>query len=64
MGNHLSVSVGLEDVAFGLQALPQFAIVFDDAVLHHGNAASHIPVGVGVVFFRLAVGGPAGMANA
>ena len=41
---------------------PQLAEVLDDTVVHHGDGAC--AVGVGVVCVRLAVGGPAGVADA
>ena len=64
MGDHLGVRLGAEQHPFGLQLLPQAAVVLDDAVLHHRQLAASIEVGVGVALFRLAVGGPAGMADA
>ena len=39
-------------------------MVFDDAVLHHRHTAIAATVGMGVALFRLAMGGPAGVADA
>ena len=38
-------------------------MILDDAVLHHSQLTSAIEVGVGVHFFWLAVGGPAGVTD-
>jgi len=47
-----------------LQLLTQDAVVLDDAVLHHRHPAGAVEVRVGVALLRLAVGGPAGVADA
>lgn len=39
-------------------------MVFDDAVLDHRHLVSLIHLGMGIANIRLAVGGPAGVANA
>ena len=64
VGDHLGVGVGEEHHTAGLQLLPQAAVVLDDAVLHHRQPAAAIEVGVGVALLGLAVGGPAGVADA
>ena len=53
-----------EHHALGLQLFAQGAVVLDDSVLHHRHAVGAIEVRVGVAFFRLAMGGPAGVADA
>jgi len=42
--------------------LPQFAEILDDAVVNHGDVVGRMRMGVGLI--RLAMGGPAGMADA
>ena len=76
VGNDLGVGLAGEGVALGHQGGAQFVVVFNDAVVHQGNAARDggVVVGVGVgavrkmwvgvVHCRHAVGGPAGMGNA
>ena len=49
---------------FRLQLLPQGAVILDDHVLHDRHTAGAIEVRVGVAFLRLAMGGPAGVADA
>ena len=51
----------MEDIAEALQALPDFLIVFDDAIVHQGQPPVIAALGVGIAFRRLAVRGPAGM---
>ena len=63
MGKDLGVGLGGEDVAFGLQFLPQRMIVFDDAVMDDDQIAGAIAMGMGVLGGRRAMGGPAGMAK-
>jgi hypothetical protein len=46
------------------QEFLQLHIVFDNAVVHHGHLAVLAHVGVGVELVGLAVGGPAGVADA
>ena len=64
VGNHLGVGVGTEHDAAGLKLLPEAAMVLDDAVLDHRQTAAAIEMGMGVALLRLAMGGPAGMADA
>jgi hypothetical protein len=64
VGDHLGVRVRAEHHPLRLQVLAQAAEVFDDAVLHHRQPAGAIQVGVCVALLRLAVGGPAGVADA
>ena len=42
----------------------QVQIVFDDAVVHHGEQSPVADLGVGVHIRRRAVGGPPGVADA
>ena len=62
MGDHLGVGLGAEFRALLLQLLAQLAEVLDDAVVHHRQPVGGMRMGIGLV--RLAVGGPAGMADA
>ena len=47
-----------------LQKFAQFQIILDDAVVHDGDFPVLGDVRVGICVVRLAVGGPAGMADA
>jgi hypothetical protein len=58
----LGIGLGLEDGALFLQRLAQFAEILDDAVMDDGDAGRGVRMGV--VLGRLAVGGPAGVADA
>ena len=62
MGDHLGVGVAGEDPAPGLELGLELGEVLDDAVVHHGDPASD--VGVGVAFGGAPMGGPAGVADA
>ena len=62
LGDHLGIGLALEDPAGRLQALPEFGVVLNDAVVHQGDAAGLVRVGVALG--GDAVGGPAGMADA
>ncbi len=64
VGDHLGVRVRAEHHPLRLQFLAQAAEVFDDAVLHHRQPAGVIQMRVGVALLRLAVGGPACVADA
>ena len=57
----LGIGLGLEHHAFLLEGGLDDAVVFDDAVVHHGDIAVHAGMGMGVHDRRRAVGGPAGM---
>ena len=60
-----SVSVcEAKSTPFCSQKFADLQIVFDDAIVHHGDAAVLGDLRVGVDVVRLAVGGPAGMADA
>ena len=48
----------LHKVLFNIQ------VIFNDAVVHQGNAAVFADMGVGVGIVGLTVGGPAGVADA
>ena len=62
MGDNLGVRFGGEDVPPGGELLAQLAEILDDAVMDHRDAVAGM--GMGVVLGRLAVGRPAGVANA
>ena len=64
LGHHLGVRIGVECDAQLLQVLLQLQIVLDNAVVDQGDLAVLADMGVGVGVVGLAVGGPAGMANA
>jgi hypothetical protein len=64
LGNGLSVGLGLEAHALGLQEHPQFLVVGDDTVVDNGE----LPLRVGAVRVAVepagrAVGGPSGVCN-
>ena len=58
------IGAGGEHVAFGLQVHFQLGRVLDDAVVDDGDLAVRAHMRVGVRVARLAVGGPAGVADA
>ena len=60
---HLGVRLRAESVAFGRKVRLDFQVVFNDAVVHHGQGPIVGAVGVGVAFGGHAVGGPAGVAH-
>jgi hypothetical protein len=62
VGDGLGVGLGREGVALGLQLAAQLFEVLDDAVVHHGEAAGDVRVGVALGGH--AVGGPAGVGDA
>ena len=62
--DHLGVGVRLELDPLRLQLGAQLAEVLDDAVLHDHQLAGEIDVRMGVALARLAVGGPARVADA
>ncbi len=62
MGDDLGVGVAGEGGAFSHQLLFQLAKILDDAVMHDRDIVGHMRVRVGLG--RLAVGRPAGMADA
>ena len=62
MQHRLGVGLGLERVALGGELLAQLLEVLDDAVVHDGDALVHVRVGVALD--RLAVRGPARVADA
>ncbi len=62
MGDDLGVGVAGELGSFGDELLFQLAEVLDDAVMHHRHLLGHVRMRIGLD--RLAVGGPAGMADA
>jgi hypothetical protein len=59
-----AVGLGFEDGAFGPELFAQLEEVLDDAVVDDDDFAGHAHVGVGVAGVGLAVGGPAGVADA
>ncbi len=60
--HRLGVGLGLEGVALGGELVAQLLEVLDDAVVHDGDAIVHVRVGVALD--RLAVRGPARVAEA
>ena len=62
MQHDLGIGLGLEDRALLLERLAQLAKILDDAVVDHGDAIGRVRMRV--VLGRLAVGGPAGVADA
>ena len=64
MRNHLGVGVGAKRDPGRRELVTEQPVIFDDAVLHHRHATRAIAVGMGVVLLRLAMGGPAGVADA
>ena len=59
------MSVSLRELdAVGFQAGAQLAVVFDDAVVHNRDAASHVGVRVGVAVVGRAVGCPPSVPDA
>ena len=62
-GEHdLGIGLGLEDRPLFLERLAQLAEILDDAVVNHGDVFGRVRMRV--VLGRLAVGGPAGVADA
>ena len=64
MGHHFGVGGRGHRVAGAHQLAAQRAVVLDDPVVDDGEAARAVEVGVGVLGRRVAVGGPAGVADA
>ena len=64
VGNHFRVGFRLEAFAPGNEQFFQFQIVFNDAVVDHGDLTAVRHVGVAVGVGRCAVGGPSGVADA
>ena len=64
LGGDLGVGLAVEGVAVLDQLLAQELIVFDDAVVHQNHGVAVAVVGMGVVRGGLAVGRPAGVADA
>ena len=63
VGDDFGVGLRAKLVAVALELVPQLLVVFDDAVVHHGDAVAGT-VRMGVGFARLAVGGPTGVGDA
>lgn len=61
VGNDFGVGVRSEYVAQALELFAQHFVVFDDAVVHHGQVTGEVRMGVTLA--RCAVGGPAGVGN-
>jgi hypothetical protein len=64
VGHDLGVGFSIELVAFFHELSLKAEIVLDDAVVHHHDFAGAITVGMGILFGRAAVRGPAGVSNA
>jgi hypothetical protein len=62
VGDNLGVGVAAKLAAQGPQLGLELDVVFDDAIVHDGDVPRDVRVGV--VFARLAVGGPARVADA
>ena len=62
MGQNFTVGLAFELTPGGAELGGQFAVIFDDAVMHQGDLAGDVGVGVG--FGWPAMGGPAGVADA
>ncbi len=62
VGDALGVGIGGEDIALGAQFAAQGFVIFDDAVVHDGNAARYVRVGI--AFAGNAMRGPAGVGDA
>ena len=63
-GQDLGVGLRLEVVAVGDEAVGELDVVLDDPVVHQGQLAVAVRVGVGVGLRRSAVRGPPGVADA
>ena len=63
MCGHLGVRLADKAAALSFQMGAQGLMVFDNAVMHDGNLALHISMGMGVAVRGFAVGGPAGVAD-
>ena len=61
VGDHFGVGLGGELKAEILQAFAQRGVVFDDAVVYHGQTVGNMRVRI--VLGRLAMGSPAGMSD-
>ena len=64
VGQHFGVRFRRKHISFFLQFRPQFPVIFDDAVMHHGDGIFLVHMGMGVFVGRAAVSGPAGVADA
>ena len=64
MGQDFGVRGGLESMAGFEQAVFDPVVVFNDAVMHQGEAAGLIQMRMGIFVGRRAVGCPAGVADA
>ena len=64
LGHHLGVRLRGEGDAVGDEELLQLHVIFDDAVVDHGDLAVLADLGVGVHVAGGPVGGPAGVADA
>ena len=64
MGHHLCIRLGYKGAAMLHQGGAQAFVIFDDAVVNDGDVALHVGVWMSVQVAGLAVGGPAGVADA
>ena len=64
LGHHLGVGVRGEGGALLEQVILDLLVIFNDAVVHQGDGPVFADVGMGVDVVGLAVGGPAGVADA
>src|SRR5258708_8018161 len=64
MDDDLGVGFGSKDVAAIAKPLAQIEVVLDDPVVNYHDFRSAVEVGMSVLFGRLAVRGPPGVADA
>ncbi len=64
MGEHFGIRARPEFVAGIQQLLFERIVIFDDAIVDHGNPARLVGMGMGIDVGGRAMGGPAGVANA
>ncbi len=61
--DHFGIGIGGENKAFALQTRTQLGMIFNNAIMDHGNMfTGHM--GVGILLIGHTVRGPAGMGNA
>src|ERR1051326_6486654 len=64
MSNHFGVGFRREAMALFDEVLRERNVILDDAVMDNDNPPGAVAMGMGVLFRRPAVRGPASMANA
>ena len=63
MDDDLGVRLGGEGIALLREFTPQIPPVFNDSVVHDGDASAAVEMGMGIVFERRAVRRPAGVSD-